>query len=96
MSRRISAFLILVAAWNVVIWAAFLRMIVRSDRAFADGRPTNYFKVHVVLGGVSLMLAVAVAVIGWRGWRTSRSALSGEGAFRNFLGTGVPRGGPRR
>ncbi|GAA3303971.1 MULTISPECIES: SCO4848 family membrane protein [Dactylosporangium] len=69
LSRRWSAFLVLVGVWSWVIWPRFLLAIWKDDRAWAGGRPTAFFWVHAVLIAVSLCIGTAVAVLGVRGWR---------------------------
>ncbi|KQY58153.1 hypothetical protein ASD11_00310 [Aeromicrobium sp. Root495] len=60
-----SLLLLVVAAWNLFIWPQFWRRVTKDGRARdADGRPTAFFRVHAVLIGVSLVLAVAVGVLG--------------------------------
>jgi len=60
-----SLFLLVAAIWNFVIWPPFLRRIAKDDRARdADGRPTAFLRVHAILIGVSLSLALAVGVLG--------------------------------
>lgn len=60
-----SLLLLVVAAWNLFIWPQFWRRVTKDERARdADGRPTAFFRVHAVLIGVSLVLAVAVGVLG--------------------------------
>lgn len=64
-TRRAARFLILVAAWNWIIWLDFARRLSGDD-----GRPTSFYVVHAVLIGTSLVLATAVGLIGWRALRT--------------------------
>ena len=60
-----SLFLLVAAIRNFVIWPPFLRRIAKDDRARdADGRPTAFLRVHAILIGVSLSLALAVGVLG--------------------------------
>jgi hypothetical protein len=48
------------ALFNVVAWPQFLRRVARDPRARdAEGRPTAFLRVHVVLVTVALVLAVA-------------------------------------
>lgn len=58
------AILLLVnAAFNVLVWPAFYRRVARDPRARdANGRPTRFLMVHVVLIGVALLIAIASAV----------------------------------
>jgi len=60
-----SVFLIVAAAWSLVVWPQFLKRVRNDPRARdADGRATTFLTVHVVLVTVSLVLAVGVAVVG--------------------------------
>ena len=60
-----SIVLIITALWNVMIWPRFFQRIVRDGRARDEaGRPTAFLKVHAVLIGVSLVLGIAVGVLG--------------------------------
>ena len=73
MTRRVSLFLLAVAAWTWLIWPNFLKNIWKDDRAFDDG-PTSFLLVHLVLVVVSLAIGTAVGVIGWRGLRRAGTA----------------------
>jgi hypothetical protein len=60
-----SVLLLVAAIWNFVIWPPFLRRIAKDERARdADGKPTRFLRVHAILIGLSLSLAVAVGVLG--------------------------------
>lgn len=60
-----SLLLLVAAIWNFVIWPPFLRRIAKDERARdADGRPTTFLRVHAILIGISLSLALAVGVLG--------------------------------
>jgi len=60
-----SVVLLVTAAWNLLIWPRFLQRIAKDPRARdADGRATRFLTVHVVLIAVSLVLALAVGVLG--------------------------------
>ncbi len=60
-----SVVLLVTAAWNLLIWPRFLQRIAKDPRSRdADGRATRFLTVHVVLIGVSLVLALAVGVLG--------------------------------
>lgn len=61
----LSLVLVVSALWNLLIWPRFLQRIRNDPRARdASGRPTAFLRVHVVLIGVSLLLAVLVGVVG--------------------------------
>ncbi len=60
-----SVVLLLTAAWNLLIWPRFLARVAADPRARdAAGRRTRFFTVHAVLVAVSLVLALAVGVLG--------------------------------
>lgn len=60
-----SVLLLVTAAWNLFIWPQFWRRVTKDERARDDhGRPTAFFRVHAALIGVSLVLGVAVGVLG--------------------------------
>ncbi|MDP9431362.1 MAG: hypothetical protein M3P91_01185 [Actinomycetota bacterium] len=65
-SRRIAAFLLAVAAWNVYIWLAFARNLSADD-----GRSTGFYVVHALLIVVNLLIAAVLGVLGWRMWRAA-------------------------
>ncbi|WP_213815028.1 SCO4848 family membrane protein [Glaciihabitans sp. dw_435] len=60
------AILLLVnAAFNVIVWPQFFRRISRDERARdASGRPTAFLRVHAILIGVALLIALVSAVFG--------------------------------
>lgn len=73
MSRSVSLFLLAFGVWSWIIWITFVRNLANSDDAFtADGSPTSFFVVHLVLAIVSFVLGTIIGVIGWRGWRGRR------------------------
>ncbi|WP_116041209.1 SCO4848 family membrane protein [Amycolatopsis palatopharyngis] len=77
MSRRTSLFLLMFGVWSWVIWITFVKNLWASDNAWsADGSPTPFFVVHLVLAVVSFTLGTIIGVIGWRGWRASRRTAS--------------------
>lgn len=60
-----SILLLVAGLWNLVVWPRFLQRIRRDPRARdASGRATPFLTVHVVLVTVSLVLGVAVALLG--------------------------------
>ncbi|GII66501.1 hypothetical protein Skr01_65860 [Sphaerisporangium krabiense] len=64
MTRRVAAFLLVLAAFMVVEW-------INLGFNLADGHPTGFYVVHGVLIGVNVLLAVVLAVLGWRAWRAA-------------------------
>ncbi|MBB3049031.1 putative membrane protein [Prauserella isguenensis] len=80
MSRGVSAFLLAFGVWSWVIWITFARNLWSSDNAWAaDGSPTPFFWVHLVLAIVSFVLGTIIGVIGWRGLRASRTRQGSAG-----------------
>jgi hypothetical protein len=60
-----SVLLLVAGAWNLVVWPPFLRRIVRDPRSKdADGRPTRFLAVHIVLVSISMTLGLAVLLLG--------------------------------
>ncbi len=74
LSRRWSAFLVLVGVWTWLIWPRFGLAIWRDDRSFAGGSPTAFLWVHALLIGASLVIGTAVGVLGVRAWRAAAPA----------------------
>ncbi|MER6943453.1 hypothetical protein ABT294_05450 [Nonomuraea sp. NPDC000554] len=62
MSRKIAGFLVALGAFMVFEWVMLAFNL-------ADGHPTAFYVVHGVLIAVNLVLAVVLAVIGWKGFR---------------------------
>ena len=53
------------AAFNVIAWPRFFVRVARDPRARdAAGRTTVFLRVHAVLMGIALLLALASAVFG--------------------------------
>lgn len=71
LSRRWSAFLILVGVWTWLIWPRFGLAIWRDDRSFAGDTPTSFLWVHALLIGASLAIGTAVGMLGVRAWRAA-------------------------
>lgn len=61
-----AAVLLLVnAVYNFIVWPQFWKRVMKDTRARdAQGRPTAFYKVHSVLIGIALSIAVASAVAG--------------------------------
>ncbi len=60
-----SLVLIVTAIWNFVIWPPFLKRVRKDERSRdAAGNPTTFLRVHTILIAISLLLAVAVGVLG--------------------------------
>ncbi|WP_396126355.1 SCO4848 family membrane protein [Cellulomonas sp. NS3] len=57
--------LVVTGLWNLLIWPRFWQRIAADPRSRdASGRATRFLTVHAVLIGVSLVLGVAVGVLG--------------------------------
>jgi hypothetical protein len=57
--------LVVTGLWNLLIWPRFWQRVAADPRSRdAAGRPTRFRTVHAVLVGVSLVLGVAVGVLG--------------------------------
>ena len=53
------------AAYNVVVWPRFLSRIAKDPRArAADGSRTAFYRVHLVLITIALVIAAVSAVLG--------------------------------
>jgi hypothetical protein len=53
------------AVWNAVVWPPFLRRVRKDPRARdATGRATTFLRVHTILIGISLLLAVVSLIVG--------------------------------
>jgi hypothetical protein len=60
-----SVLLIVTALWNLLIWPRFWQRIAADPRSRdTNGRATKFLTVHSVLITVSLVLALAVGVLG--------------------------------
>ena len=61
-----AAVLMLVAgAWSAIVWPPVLRRVIKDPRSRgADGKPTKFLAVHLVLIITSLALALALVIMG--------------------------------
>jgi hypothetical protein len=61
-----AAILLLInGVFNFVVWPPFLRRTAADPRARdADGKATRFLKIHAILIGTALLLAVVSLVIG--------------------------------
>ena len=66
-TKKLAAFLLGVAAWNVVTYATFIRNL-----AATEGRPTGFYVAHTVLIVVNLAIAAVLGIVGWRAWRADQ------------------------
>ena len=81
LSRRWSAFLVLVGVWTWFIWPRFAVAIWQDPRAWSGGAvrsgdPTSFLWVHALLIAASLAIGTAVGVLGIRGWLAARRTRS--------------------
>ncbi|NRQ49424.1 SCO4848 family membrane protein [Aeromicrobium stalagmiti] len=61
----VAVLLIVAGLWNLVIWPQFLRRVVKDPRARDEaGRATTFLTVHLVLVTISMVLGIAVGVVG--------------------------------
>lgn len=77
LSRRWSAFLVLVGVWTWIIWPRFAVAIWQDPRAWSGdavrvGHPTSFLWVHALLIAASLAIGTTVGVLGIRGWLAAR------------------------
>lgn len=57
--------LLINALYNFIVWPQFFKRVAKDTRARdAQGRPAAFFKVHAVLIGIALLIAVASAIAG--------------------------------
>ena len=65
MTTSLAVLLFLNALFNVVAWPAFFRRVVKDPRAHdASGKATTFLRVHAILVGSALILALASVVLG--------------------------------
>jgi hypothetical protein len=65
MTLAAAIILLLNVVFNVIAWPRFFVRVLRDPRARdASGRATAFLRVHAVLLGIALLLAVASAVAG--------------------------------
>ncbi|MFF4773056.1 SCO4848 family membrane protein [Microtetraspora fusca] len=62
MSRRVSGFLLALAAFMVFEW-------INLGFNLADGHPTSFYVVHGILIAVNIILALVLAVVVFRSWK---------------------------
>ncbi|WP_211590447.1 SCO4848 family membrane protein [Microbispora sp. H11081] len=66
MTRRVSVFLVAVAAFMIFEW-------INLGFNLADGHETSFYVVHGVLVAVNILLALALGAVGVRGWKRGRA-----------------------
>jgi hypothetical protein len=65
LERKHGWLLLVVAAWNVVIWLTFAKNL-SAAHASGEARPTGYWVAHTILIVVDLVIAVVLARLGWK------------------------------
>jgi hypothetical protein len=68
LSRRTALLLVAAGLWPLLVWPNFVRVVWTDEQAF-DGGPTAYLLVHLALAAGSMLLGVAVLLVGARGLR---------------------------
>jgi len=59
----LAVLLLVNAVFNVLVWPTFYRRVAKDERAHdANGRPTRFLRVHAVLIGAALLLALVSAI----------------------------------
>jgi hypothetical protein len=76
MTKRESKILLAAAAWTLYVWISRLVIMAGQDES------TGFKVVHGILALVSIAFALALARIGWRHLRSSRSR--GESEERTY------------
>ncbi|QYM74821.1 SCO4848 family membrane protein [Leucobacter luti] len=57
--------LLINAVYNIVVWPRFWTRVAHDPRARDDqGRATRFLKVHAILIGIALLIAVVSAIAG--------------------------------
>ncbi|MFT4232044.1 MAG: hypothetical protein QM606_04600 [Leucobacter sp.] len=57
--------LLINAVYNAIVWPRFWTRVTKDPRARDEqGRPTAFYRVHAVLIGIALLIAVVSAVAG--------------------------------
>ena len=70
LTRPLALFLLLTGAFQWLVWPGFLLVVLRDDRAYdADGGPTAFLVVHLLIVVPALLLGTALLVLGGRAWR---------------------------
>ncbi|WP_067172375.1 SCO4848 family membrane protein [Microtetraspora niveoalba] len=64
MTRRVSGFLLALAAFMIFEW-------INLGFNLADGHPTSFYVVHGILIAVNIILALVLGVVVIRSWKTS-------------------------
>lgn len=72
--RKHAALFLAIAAWNIVSYANFSRNLLEAYLA-GEERATGYWVAHSVLIIVNLLIAVVLARLGLRVWRSTRQSV---------------------
>lgn len=76
--RKHAVWFFAIAAWNVLSYANFARNLFEAWAGEED-RSAGYFVAHTVLIVVNVAIAVVLARLGWRIWRTTADQGQGSG-----------------
>ena len=71
LERKHAVLFLAIAVWNVWTYVTFAKNLAAAHAAGED-RPTAYWVAHVLLIVVNLVIAVVLARLGVRAWRSSR------------------------
>ena len=73
LEKKHALFLLAVAVWNFLTWAMFAKNLSAAHAAGED-RPTGYWVAHTVLIIVNILIGAALAALGLKALKQSRSA----------------------
>lgn len=68
LERRHAVVLLLIAVWNVLTYARFIKALVDTQ----EDRPASYYVAHTILILVNMMIAIVLGRWGWQALKTSR------------------------
>ncbi len=73
LTRRHAVLFLAIAAWNVLTYANFAKNLWESHTSGED-QPAGYYVAHIVLIVVNVLIAVVLARLGAKAWRSAPSA----------------------
>jgi hypothetical protein len=68
LERRHAVVLLLIAVWNLLTYARFIKALAETQEA----RPASYYVAHTILILVNMMIAIVLGRWGWQALKTSR------------------------
>ena len=68
LERRHAVVLLLIAVWNVLTYARFIKALVDTQ----EDRPASHYVAHTILILVNMMIAIVLGRWGWQALKTSR------------------------